>query len=177
MNEDDKVISLDERRKGRPSKPETRTGKETSTEDGTRQEDTSPLAGQLIWLHCPTCGTYQYTEMAMEGGRQHNACGTMVEEVTVDIDVRAEVTLADFNLQRLNDLAGFLEAEREKFEEYRKRLYLVAGRNVQGYPLTEETLKKLPVAEINPLGLLVPKALAHPETRFSTNQPDPSTEE
>lgn len=163
MSDEEKVISLDQRRKAR-SEAETEEKKESPK--GEVAQDEKPLPGRLVWLYCPVCETYQYTEVVMSGGRVHNPCGTQVEEVEVEIDVRSELTLAEFNLDRLRDLSELLAAERSNYEEYRKRLQLVAGRSVSAYTLDETILQRLPVAEISPLGLLVPKALAFPAERF-----------
>ena len=46
----------------------------------------------------------------MGGGRLHNVCGERVEEVVVDIDARAEFTIAAINLERLKAIeAAFFE--------------------------------------------------------------------
>ena len=174
MSQDDKVISLDERRKGRhPTEENTRDlTPQPSPENGMNEP---ALPGKLVWLHCPTCDTYQYTELALSGGRQHNVCGTVVEEVEIEIDVRAEITIAEFNLQRLEDLSRVLESEKKNFDEYRKRLQLVAGKKVTGYALTEANLSRLPVATISPLGLLIPEALDNPKGRFA-NSPGEDSE-
>jgi hypothetical protein len=130
-----------------------------------RAETLNPVPGQLIWLHCPTCGTIEYTELPMPGGRRHK-CGTIVEEAVVDIDVRAEMTLAQANLRQIEAIGQLLEQHRQRYVEYERRLELIAGRRPEPYALDEERLTSLPVAEVDPLGLLISHALHNPTARF-----------
>ncbi len=164
MDEDDKVISLAERlaRKGEAGQEEAPAEDEPPGE---------PLPARLIWLHCPTCGTTEYTELDLPGGRRHNACGTVVEEAVVEVDVRAELTIASINLERLEAIETAVAAQRAHYEEYRNRLHLLAGAEPRPYPLTPEALRRLPVAEVDALGLLVPDALHRPMRRFAAEQP------
>ena len=171
----EKVISLAERRKAKQRSQDedaplsSPAGSEAAEAAGPEKEAAplGPIPGKLIWLHCPTCGTMQYTEVFMTGGRTHDSCGTQVKEAVVDIDVRAEFTLAGINLERLRALGSLLESQRARYEQYRERLGLMAGGEPEPYPLTEETLKALPVAEVDVLGLLVPNALLEPARRFA----------
>ena len=126
----------------------------------------APLPGQLVWLHCPTCATLEYSELVMPGGRRHK-CGSIVEEAVVDLDVRAEWTLAEVNLARIDALGRYLEHQRERFREYQRRLELAAGRRPEPYGLDEESVKSLPVAELDSLGLFISKALHDPAARFT----------
>jgi hypothetical protein len=113
------------------------------------------------------CDTLEYTELAVPGGRVHNRCGTRVEEAVLEIDLRAEYTIADINLERLKVLTSLIEGQRARFLEYQERLRRQDGR-IAPYPLDENTAAKLPIEGIDPvLGLLVPKALAHPERHFA----------
>lgn len=160
---EEKVISLDARRR-RTAEPAARAAVPAAQP---APADLPPLPGRLVWLHCRTCGTFEYTELAMPGGRVHNRCGTRVEESALEIDLRAEYTIAEINLERLKSLTTLLEAQRARFLEYQERLRRQGGR-IEPYPLNEESAAKLPIEGIDPvLGLLVPKALAHPERRFA----------
>ncbi len=145
--------------------------------DPANTDNTTALPGKLVWLHCPACGTYQYTEVVMSGGRVHNVCGNTVEEVTVDIDVRAEFTVAQINLERLTTLATMLEHEQQRYQEYQHRLGLVAGHRVEPYPVTEEVLKTLPIVEIGPLGLLESEAMHNPAQCFAPSEEPAETGE
>ena len=128
-------------------------------------ERPAPQPGRLAWLHCPTCGTLEYTELLVPGGRRHK-CGSIVEEAVVEIDLRAEITLAEINLQRIAALGEYLEQQRQLFQEYQRRLALIGGAPPAPYPLSEEIVKALPVAEVDPLGLLISHALHNPARRF-----------
>lgn len=125
----------------------------------------APVPGVLTWLHCPTCGTLEYTELPVPGGRRHK-CGAVVEEAEVGIDVRAELTVAELNLRRVAALEGYLQQQRARFEEYRHRLGLIAGELPEPYTLTEDRVKALPAADVDPLGLIATEALHNPAQRF-----------
>jgi hypothetical protein len=163
MSKDKKVISLEERRQGSRQRPQV-------DEAGGAAAGAS-LTGRLIWLHCPTCNTLEYTELAMAGGRVHNVCGTQVEEATVELDLEAEYTIAHINLERLTILEELLAGQRKRYEEYRKRLALAAGRALEGYPLEEESLKKLPVAEVDAFGLLISRFFHDSARHFDAGKP------
>ena len=64
----------------------------------------APIAGCIVWLHCPKCNTLEYSEISMPDGRVHKKCGTMVEEEEIQIDVRAEYTISMRNSKRLDEL-------------------------------------------------------------------------
>ena len=154
MANDKRVISLEERRRQRGRGQRVRAAKAAPAGQGATketagpvatEETAGPLAGQLIWLYCPTCKIVEYTEMRMTGGRVHNVCGTQVEEAAVELDLRAECTIAEINLERLSILEHLLQSERMRYEEYRKRLALAAGRSIEAYPLSEDTMERLPV--------------------------------
>lgn len=164
---DKKVISLADRRRVR-----TERDSAPATEDSPPGAGASlaPIPGRLIWLHCPTCHTVEYTEVQVPGGRVHNACGTRVEEITVELDLRAEYTLAQINLERLNILQEIVEGQRKRYEEYKKRVTLAAGRPPEPYPVNEETLKSLPVAEVDALGLLVSRFFLEPARLFGAEE-------
>jgi len=164
----DNVISLQERLAQRkqaapPEAPPAAVSEEADAVQGA-------LPGKLTWLFCPTCNSLEYTELYMESGRRHK-CGTLVKEAVVDIDVRAEYTLVIANLERIAMLQRFLAESHQHFEEYQKRLLLMAGgQNILPYPLTQERLKTLPVVETDPFGLLITEALANPSARFPKDE-------
>jgi hypothetical protein len=180
MSDDAKVMSLSDRarlRKAppeRPAPPMARAkGAERADASGARSSDggpdtapRTPVPATLVWLYCPTCKTLEYTELAMPNGRVHQVCGTRVEEVEVGVDARAEYSLAELNLRQLENLADLIEGQRARFREYQQRLELAAHTPLSSYPLTEETVRTMPVAEVDPLGLLISPFLQHPLQRF-----------
>lgn len=131
------------------------------------QGDAEALPGKLVWLHCPACDTLQYTELVMAGGRQHNECGNQVEEIELDIDVRAEYTIAEINLERLRMLGEAVQAQQRRYQEYQDRLRLITGGEVAAYPVSADTVQKLPVAEVDAMGLLISTALHDPARHFA----------
>jgi hypothetical protein len=135
-----------------------------------------PVPTQLVWLYCPTCQTLEYTELALPNGRVHQPCGTQVEEVAVDVDARAEYSLAELNLRQLERLAELVDGQRARFREYQHRLELAAHQPLSSYPLTEDTVRKMPVAEVDPLGLLISAFLKQPLQRFRPEAAEPTSE-
>jgi hypothetical protein len=109
--------------------------------------------------------------MILPNGRMHQPCGSRVEEIEVDIDARAEYSLAELNLRQLDKLAELVEGQRGRFREYQQRLELAAHQPLSSYLLTEETVRIMPVAEVDPLGLLISPFLRHPLQRF---RPEPA---
>lgn len=186
MADDNNVISLDDRRRKSNeigaeetgANPASTGGEDASQSSGKSGEaGVNPLPGRLIWLHCSTCQTLEYTEVSMPGGRVHNACGNQVLEVAVDLDLRAEHTIAEVNLERLNILEDLLNGQRKRFEEYKKRLTLAAGKSLSGYPQDDATLQKLPVAGVDAFGLLISDFFQEPMGRFPDAGADPNQED
>lgn len=180
MAEENKVISLEAHRK-KTTKGAARQGSETDGEGaGATTPDTAavgdPVPGRLIWLHCPTCNTLEYTEMPISGGRVHNLCGNLVLEAAVEMDLRAEYTIAGINLERLRILSNLLEEQRRKFGEYRNRISLAAGKELTDYPVTEGVLERLPIAEVDAFGLLVSAFFDRPRRKFDLEEESPSGE-
>ena len=170
---DDKVISLAERR-GEKSQNKAKAEKNAAARAASDAgADASPVPGKMVWLFCPTCKSLEYTEMLMGGGRTHNPCGTIVEEYEADLDLRAEYTIAQVNLERLNILEEIVEGQRQRFEEYKKRLLLAAGKNMQPYEMDDEKLKDLPIAEVDALGLLVSDFFISPARQFKIDEEPP----
>lgn len=187
MAKDKNVISLDERRRtggGRAHRPRTgRSGPpaggappERPAVSGSGAPGSDPAPGELIWLYCPTCRTLEYTELAMAGGRIHNACGTQVQEMPVALDLRAEATIAHINLERLDILQGLLDGQRRRFEEYLQRLDLAAGRAVEPYAVSEDSVEGLPVADVDAFGLLVSRFFENPAQHFQEPAGEPPPE-
>ena len=160
----DNVVSLD---RARIRRTESQTGETAAEPEGAREADQTPEAipGSITWLHCPSCDTLEYTEIAMEGGRRHK-CGSIVEEAEVEIDVRAEYTISQINLERIRALSDYLESQRRHFEEYSRRLETIAGETPAAYPMSEDLMKLFPVGHVDPLGLMISKALHEPAGRF-----------
>ena len=180
--DEEKVISLEQRRSKRrtvtpaplrqppedaASAPPPSVTEPAAGEQGAVSRE--PLPGQLVWLRCPTCDTLEYSELLIPGGRRHK-CGSIVEEALVDLDVRAEWTLAEVNLARIDALGRYLEHQRERFREYQRRLELGAGKRPEPYDLDEQSVKALPVAELDSLGLFISKALHDPAARFKKDK-------
>jgi hypothetical protein len=165
MAEDSKVISFADRQRAKAAQ----SGADAP--GAPEAADATPVAAQLIWLHCPACKTTEYTEMAVPGGRTHNLCGSQVEEMQVEVDARAEYSLAEFNLRRLEAIAELVDAQRQRYLEYQERLHKAAGQKLESSPLTEETLRRLPVAEVDGLGLLVSRFFHKPEQHFAPPAP------
>jgi hypothetical protein len=130
----------------------------------------APLPAKLVWLYCPVCETLEYTELALPAGRVHQPCGTKVEEIEVAVDARAEYSLAELNLRQLERLAELVEGQRVRFRELQHRLELAAGQPLSSYPLTEDTVRVMPVAEVDPLGLLISAFLRQPMQRFRPDE-------
>ncbi|MBU2644186.1 hypothetical protein KKI24_05715 [bacterium] len=140
--------------------------------------------GKLVWLFCPKCETLEYTEIVSKNGRMHK-CGTLVEEREVELDLRAEITMTEYNLEIINALlkknSGFklikiisksldkaLIALQSSEQTYREKLLLAAGMNIPLYPGNIDSLKdKLPIKDINPLGLIISEFRFEPEKRFN----------
>ena len=160
-----------------------KTARETTVPENTVPENTAqektaqenPVPGQLIWLHCPSCDTLEYTEMAMPGGRVHN-CGTHVVEAGVELDLRAEHTLTRINLERLTLLENLLAGQRRNFEEYLQRLSLAARKPLEAYSFSEALLEKLPIAEVDAFGLLISRFFHQVEGYFPNGAISPAGE-
>ncbi len=149
-----------------------------------KEELEKPFPGRLVWLRCPKCQNIEYTEVVAPNGRSHK-CGTMVEEVEVKIDLRAELTITHYNLKKIEALLK----ENEKFkllkiisksldkallalkrseETYLERLHISAKQKITIYPGEIVDIKnKLPIIEENKLGLLISEFRFKPEKRFN----------
>lgn len=123
----------------------------------------SPISGFLIWLHCPSCKTTEYTELKIPGGRVHK-CGTLVEEVEVPIDIRAEYTISQRNLKaieskaksRLNLKAKIIQAVET---EYQQRLQLMVSGPIEPYPDDwEPETNGIETISEEPYGILITNA-------------------
>lgn len=137
--------------------------------------------GKMVWLYCPTCNTIEYTEVIAPNGRSHK-CGTQVIEKEVEIDLRAELTITLYNLERINQLLKENRASKLKklfaksFDKtlqkllFSEEMYL-QRLNVHGidpYPGSLEEMKdRLPIKVVNELGLYVSIFRYNPEERFS----------
>ena len=137
----------------------------------------------LVWLHCPACETVEYTEIIAPHGRTHK-CGAIVEELDISLDLRAEYTITQFNLKRIDKLLSknkdsklrklisksldnALITLKQSEETYISRLHLAAGSQIPVYPGDIDSLKdQLPILETNRLGLLVSEFRFEPEKRF-----------
>ncbi|MGK0290312.1 MAG: hypothetical protein ACI86H_001768 [bacterium] len=164
----DKIVSLDQFRKKK-----------------NQEREETPVYGTLVWLHCPTCKNIEYTEVIAPHGRQHK-CGTQVEEIEVELDLRAEATLVALNTQKLQEvrekktesrwkkilnptLTHVLDALQHTEDAYLSRIQAAAGKTVEPYPLDREDLiEKLPIATKTQFDLLISHFRLEPEKRFPT---------
>ena len=118
--------------------------------DRKAKEESRQIEGWLIWLHCPKCNTIEYTELRMPGGRVHK-CGTLVEEEEIPIDIRAEFTISQRNLDKLDELEekqksskvmkfvgggmkSMIKQLRAREEEYQQRLQNMTSERLNNYP-------------------------------------------
>ena len=143
--------------------------------DRKAKKESRKIEGCLIWLHCPQCNTIEYTEMRMPGGRIHK-CGTLVEEEEIPIDIRAEFTISQRNVDKLDKLKekqksskvmkfvgggmkSLVKQLRTREEEYQKRLQNMTSEHLSNYP--EQWDPKAEGVEITvsePLGLEITAA-------------------
>ncbi len=148
-----------------------------------KEQAEKPYPGVLVWLHCPSCETVEYTEIVAPHGRTHK-CGTIVKELEVSLDLRAEYTITQFNLKRIAELLdknkesklrklisksldNALLALKQSEETYISRLHMSAGCQIPVYPGSIDTLRdRLPIVETNKLGLLISEFRFEPEKRF-----------
>jgi hypothetical protein len=185
MTDESKIISLSDRARLRKGPRERNAGtgpRSVSSAEGEAKAPakaaphapaaTTPVPTHLVWLYCPTCQTLEYTELVLPNGRVHQPCGTRVEEAVVEVDARAEYSLAELNLRQLERLAELVDGQRARFREYQQRLELAAHQPLSSYPLTEDMVRLMPVAEVDPLGLLISPFLRQPVQRF---RPEPDS--
>ena len=136
----------------------------------------APITGWITWLYCPKCKSLEYSELEMPNGRVHKKCGTMVEEIEVQIDVRAEYTISLRNSKRLDELfeetkiplflkplakkgIGMLENLHAAEVEYRKRLVNIVNGPVNPYPDEwDEKSLEMKLKTLDPLGLILTEA-------------------
>jgi len=149
------------------------------------EEDQKKYPAIMIWLHCPRCNTTEFTEIRAPDGRTHK-CGALVREVEVDIDLRAELMITEYNLVEIEQLLeknkpnrlkklfaktfdNALQALLASEKSYMERLLLLAKQPIAPYPGVIGDLKdQLSVAEVNQLGLFISEFRYKPESRFET---------
>ena len=136
----------------------------------------TPIPGLIVWLYCPKCKSLEYSELEMPNGRVHKPCGILVEEVEVQIDVRAEYTISLRNSKRLDELfketkipsflkplakrgIGMLENLHAAEVEYRKRLENIVNNPINPYPDEwDENSLEMELKTLDPLGLILTEA-------------------
>jgi hypothetical protein len=146
-----------------------------------------PYPGVLVWLYCPSCNSIEYTEIVAPHGRTHK-CGSLIKEIEISLDLRAEYTITQFNINQINSLLGknkesrlrklisrsldgALIALKDSEETYISRLHQAAGCQIPVYPGTIEELgPKLPIKEKNKLGMYVSEFRFEPEKRFAEDR-------
>ncbi len=146
-----------------------------------REREERRYPGRMVWLHCPKCKVVEYTEIVAPHGRKH-LCGTDVEEDVVELDIRAEATIARYNIERIDRLVrgkgGFIRGKlfaktmNKAFAAIRKSeetyLEILGADGIPSYPGDIEDLKeKLPIKSVNRLGLLISEFRYKPEDRFA----------
>ena len=148
-----------------------------------KEEAEKPYPGVLVWLHCSSCKSVEYTEIVAPHGRTH-MCGSIVKEVEVSLDLRAEYTITLLNLRKINELLeknkesklrklisksldNALIALKQSEETYMSKLHVAAGSQIPPYPGDLEKLRdSLPIKDTNKLGLLISDFRFKPEKRF-----------
>ena len=148
-----------------------------------KEKNEEQYYGKMVWLYCPTCNTIEYSEVISPNGRSHK-CGTQVIEKEVDIDLRAELTITLYNLDRINHLLKENNASRLKklfaksFDKtlqkllFSEEMYLqrLNAHGITPYPGSIEEIKdRLPIKVVNELGLYISEFRYNPEERFSRN--------
>ena len=84
-----------------------------------QEQEEEPIMGSLIWLHCPTCSTLEYTEVLALHGRTHK-CGTVVLEEEVQ-DKDEEISQIKDSKSRFDDMIN--ESSLSDGENGGKNLY------------------------------------------------------
>ena len=144
-------------------------------------QSTKPEMGILVWLYCPNCKTFQYTESQAPNGRKHK-CGAEVMEIEVPLDLTAENTICLKNLSILEELQQQIKEKKEekgandillRVLEYcrKEELSMIeklqkASKKKKCLSYSWEDKKKLPIADINPLGLYLSEFRFKPKIRF-----------
>lgn len=148
----------------------------------------APIPGTLTWLHCPTCKTTEYTEIQIPGGRIHK-CGTMVDEVDVPIDIRAEYTISLRNMELLESESGggtgikaklvqkfmkvagaMVEQIKEVEREYQRRLETMCNDPIEAYPEEWDPKKEnVEFTVADPFGIVLTTA-RQADKHFPKNQ-------
>ena len=175
-----KKKNLLENRKEKQIPISQKTINQRETKKATPQS-TEPEMGILIWLYCPNCKTLQYTENQASNGRKHK-CGADVMEIEVPLDLTAENTICLKNLSILEELQQQIKEKKEekgandillRILEHCKREELSmieklqkASKNKKCFSYSWEDKKKLPIADVNPLGLYLSEFRFKPEIRF-----------
>lgn len=146
-----------------------------------KQEEERTYHGKMVWLFCPTCNSIEYTEVIAPNGRSHK-CGTQVIEKEVDLDLRAELTLTLYNIERIKQLLKENSASRLKklfaksFDKALKNLLLseemylqrLHAEGVPPYPdPINEIKERLPIKIVNELGLYISDFRYNPQDRFA----------
>ncbi len=136
-------------------------------------DKSAPIPGIIVWMHCPTCQATEYTELQMPGGRIHK-CGTLVEEVEVAIDARAEYTISQRNLAILEKVSGkisdiknkiirkwlgneqLLEQIKANERDFQHRLELIAKEKITPYLDEWDPLENgIEIVKAQPTGILI----------------------
>ena len=139
-------------------------------------DKSTPIPGVIVWLHCPNCQSTEYSELQVPGGRIHK-CGTLVEEVEVAIDVRAEYTISQRNLAILEKLsekisgiknklirkwirdAQILELIKENEREFQHRLEMITKEKMTPYSDVWDPLENgIEIVKEQPTGILITNA-------------------
>ncbi|MDX2471271.1 MAG: hypothetical protein QNL04_11925 [SAR324 cluster bacterium] len=139
--------------------------------------------GKLVWLFCPVCETIEYSEVVAPNGRSHK-CGTQVEEVEVELDLRAEAYMTHSNLKAIE--AKIKELQKSKLlklsrrgllkaltqlkaseEVYLNKLQMAAHGELLPYVGSLEDVKeKLQIEATDPLGIMISPFRFDPFQRF-----------
>lgn len=137
--------------------------------------------GKLVWLYCASCDSIEYTNVIAPYGRSHK-CGNQVAEDVVELDLRAEKTISQLNLSRIEELqqekerglkkifntarSSILKQLKKAENMYILKLEQAHGGKITPYEIDEEMISKLPIAEKDTLGIYVSHFKNNPTARF-----------
>lgn len=162
--------------------------------EGKKEEIAEKETGILVWLHCPRCKIFQYSEVVAPYGRKHQ-CGEQVKEIEITLDITAEYTICRHNLQHIENLKNSLlhyskKTKKIEITEEEKKIFLSVMKDFQAneiqmieklqaitkkkkleaYEWKKENKKLLPVIKVHNSGILISEFRYRPEKRFQDYQ-------
>jgi hypothetical protein len=140
--------------------------------------------GLLVWLHCPSCKTLEYSEIISSEGRLHK-CGKEVSEQEVAIDITAEYTICKRNLLHLEELENHLSKSSLKQKKvFQKLVDNLKNNELEMIKKLQKITKKNPLvaydkktaealfstAHANDMGLVISDFRFQPKARFQKTE-------